>query len=395
MGRQEKNLSECLSYLEAAHPLAIDLGLDRIKIVAARMIPAHFSCPVISVAGTNGKGTTVAVLEAIARLKGLNVASYTSPHIWHFNERIKINQQPVSDDEIIRAFSIVEEARGSVSLSYFEAITLAALWLFHQKNLDLIVLEVGMGGRLDATNLIDADVAVITSISFDHQDYLGNTLEAIATEKSGIMRAGKPVVCGELALAYYLQEQARQYGAIFHMIDAHHNYDSINTSLVSSNIACAHKAAALSGHPVSMDDLATVVQSMRIPGRADQINVNGKKVLLDVAHNTASIQRLTQYIATHILSAGSRKILVLGILADKMMDEAIDQLCDQVDIIICATPQISRGLPAIELKHRLARHALKISCIEDPQDAFIHACDKASSQDQIIVTGSFHMMPIY
>jgi dihydrofolate synthase/folylpolyglutamate synthase len=344
---------------------------------------------VITVAGTNGKGTTVAVIEAIARFLNLNIGSYTSPHIWRFNERIKVNQQPVSDADLIKAFSVIEAAKGGISLSYFEFTTLAALWLFQQQDLDLVVLEVGMGGRLDATNIMDPTVAVITSISYDHQEYLGHTLAEIAAEKSGIMREGKPIVCGELTVPHLIEEQAKHYGARFDLIEQVDSYAAMNPAFVPSNMACAHRAMLLAGFPCSVSDLKAIVKPMTIPGRGYKMRYQDKQLLLDVAHNTASIERLT-----HMLSQekSQRTILVLGVLAHKDMQEALNVLCDDVDHIILATPQTARGLPASDLSARLNSYADKIKIIEQPAEALTEALAVASSKDLIVVTGSFYMI---
>lgn len=377
---------EWLHYLECAHPKSIDLGLERVRTVAQRLISLPFNCPVITVGGTNGKGTTVAALEALARAQGLKVGSYTSPHIWQFNERIRINQQPVSDEDLIRAFTAVQAAKQDVSLSYFEFTTLAAFWLFQQQTLDLVVLEVGMGGRLDATNIIDADIAVITSISFDHQEYLGDTLEAIAIEKCGIMRPNKPIICGELPLASYIQDQAQKVSAQFHLIDAK-EYERISPVLVPSNIACAHRAMLLLGYPLSFTELAGIIQSLQVSGRGHTSTYQGKKLVLDVAHNTASIERLITRLERE---AGSQKILILGILADKQMIEALDVLCASVDHIILTTPQASRGLPASELGKQLSSHSHKLAYQDIPAAALSMAMNMAEPNDLIIVTGSFY-----
>ncbi|WP_430543297.1 Mur ligase family protein, partial [Xanthomonas sacchari] len=191
-------LPEWLAYIERQHPQDIAMGLERVRSVAARM---HLTKPakhVITVGGTNGKGSTVAFVEAIARAAGWRVGSYTSPHLLRYNERVRIDGDEASDAELVTAFAAVEAARGDTALTYFEYGTLAALWLFQQAKLELAVLEVGLGGRLDAVNLVDADVAVITTVDIDHTDWLGTDREAIGAEKAGIARPWKPLVLGEI-----------------------------------------------------------------------------------------------------------------------------------------------------------------------------------------------------
>jgi dihydrofolate synthase / folylpolyglutamate synthase len=192
-----RTLAAWLAYIERQHPKSIALGLERVREVAARMQLARPARQVITVAGTNGKGSTVAFIEAIARAAGWKVGAYTSPHLLAYNERVRIDGVDATDDALVAAFDAVEAVRGDTALTYFEYGTLAALWLFQRSNLDLAVLEVGLGGRLDAVNLVDADVAAITTVDLDHQDWLGNDREAIGREKAGIARAGRPLVLGE------------------------------------------------------------------------------------------------------------------------------------------------------------------------------------------------------
>jgi dihydrofolate synthase/folylpolyglutamate synthase len=192
------SLNDWLLRLESMHPKAIDMGLDRVAAVA-QILGLTFSCPVITVGGTNGKGSTCAMLESILLQGGYRVGLYTSPHILHFNERARINGELVSDDALCAAFEKVDVARRDISLTYFEFSTLAILLLFVEVGLDAVILEVGLGGRLDAVNVIDADVAIVTSVDLDHQDYLGDTREAIGFEKAGIYRAGRAAICSDPA----------------------------------------------------------------------------------------------------------------------------------------------------------------------------------------------------
>src|SRR6476620_4643558 len=215
-------LADWLAYIERPHPKSIELGLDRVREVPVRMRLARPPRQVVTVAGTNGKGSTVAFLESIARAAGWKVGAYTSPHLLAYNERVRIDGADAADDALVAAFDAVEAARGDTPLTYFEYGTLAALWLFQRNDLDLAVLEVGLGGRLDAVNLVDADVAVITTVDLDHQDWLGNDREAIGGEKAGIARAGRPLVLGEddppssvLGRAYAIGASAIRAGCDF------------------------------------------------------------------------------------------------------------------------------------------------------------------------------------
>ena len=194
---QEKNLADWLHYIEALHPNNIELGLERVKKIAERADLLQFNCPVIIVGGTNGKGSCIAILQAIMQAAGLKVATYTSPHILHFNERIQIGGQPVDDETLCTAFRMIQSQLHGTQLTFFEFTTLAALWCFQQVQLDVLLLEVGLGGRLDAVNIVEPNISVITTIDIDHIEWLGNDREAIGHEKAGIFRRNKFAVCGD------------------------------------------------------------------------------------------------------------------------------------------------------------------------------------------------------
>ncbi|WP_458576526.1 Mur ligase family protein, partial [Xanthomonas phaseoli] len=207
------SLSDWLAYIEQQHPSSIAMGLERVREVAARLQIAAPAKHVIVVGGTNGKGSTVAFIEAIGRAAGWKVGAYTSPHLLRYNERVRIDGEEASDTQLAAAFAAVEAARGDTALTYFEFGTLAALWLFQQSALELAVLEIGLGGRLDAVNIVDSDVAVITTVDIDHTDWLGEDREAIGTEKAGIIRAWKPAVLGEIDPPSSVLRRAYQLGA--------------------------------------------------------------------------------------------------------------------------------------------------------------------------------------
>ena len=204
----ERSLGEWLAYLEQLHPSAIDMGLERSREVAQRLGLGKPAPLVVTVTGTNGKGSTCAFLASLIAAQGQRVGVYSSPHLLRYNERVLLDGREASDEELCQAFAAVEAARGEISLTYFEMGTLAAFWLFERAQLDAVVLEVGLGGRLDAVNLVDADLALITSIGLDHADWLGDTRESVAFEKAGIMRAGMPALCGDLDPPQPLLEQA-------------------------------------------------------------------------------------------------------------------------------------------------------------------------------------------
>lgn len=211
----QRSLGDWLAYLEQLHPSAIDMGLERSQQVLAGLGLGKLAPRVVTVTGTNGKGSTCAFVATLLRAQGLKVGVYSSPHLLRYNERVLIDGVEAGDEQLCEAFTAVEAARGEISLTYFEMGTLAAFWLFKQSELDAVVLEVGLGGRLDAVNLVDADVSLVTSIGVDHADYLGDTRESVAFEKAGIFRQGKPALCGDLDPPQPLLERARELACPF------------------------------------------------------------------------------------------------------------------------------------------------------------------------------------
>lgn len=375
------SLEAYLEKITQYHPAEIDLGLDRISAVASQCLSTQFPCPVVTVGGTNGKGTTVAALSALAQAAGLKVATYTSPHLYRFNERIKINGVEIDDETLLELLKKVEEVKGETSLTFFEWTTLAALFYFHQVKPDLIILEVGMGGRLDATNLIDPSIAIITSIGLDHVSYLGDTKEKIALEKAGIMRAGKPVIVGEQALGSLLRCAADKVGALFYGLGSEFQLlDGVNSTLVPSNLACAAKAAELLGLPYSQ----AALESVQVPGRKQWLEIRGKQVLFDVAHNEDSVNELLRYLS----SLPPKRIhLVLGMMKDKDFGPALDELTSSCATIHLASPKTSRAMPAEELMDLIPAPS---QIYPDIPCAFASALAYARDEDCVLVTGSFY-----
>lgn len=374
-------LKKLLLEIESYHPTSIDLGLDRIRQVAAHLIPLQFPCPVVTVAGTNGKGSTVAVLAALAQAAGLKVATYTSPHLYQFNERIQINGMHVSDEKLLEALQAVDAARSGVSLTFFEWTSLAAFYYFHAAKPDLIILEVGMGGRLDATNLIDPDIAIITSIGLDHMDYLGHTKEEIALEKAGIMREGKPIICGDILMQALLKEHAQELGAIFYGLGQDFPWlDGVISTLVPSNIACAAKAAELLKLPIDM----TVIEGVSVPGRKQHLCVRGKQVILDVAHNEDSIGELAHYLST-LDTTGVH--LVMGVMGDKQLGGALQDLAELCSSIHLAAPDTPRAMSPDVLMELIEAPSQVYSAVDA---AFAAALTYCRPKDYVVVTGSFY-----
>lgn len=399
-------LEEWLSWLEQQHPKAIDLGLERAGQVADRLGLRTLGCPVITVGGTNGKGSTVATLVSICRAAGLRVGSYTSPHLLRFNERICIDGSPVDDAVLVAAFEKIRAAQGKVSLTYFEFTTLAAFLIFREAGLAVAVLEVGLGGRLDAVNLVDADVAVVTSIGIDHTEYLGDTRELIAIEKAGIFRAGRAAVCGDPDSPVTLLEAAAAIGARLlcrgQEFDfrpeedggwAWHDAHRVLTGLPRPRLALANAAtalAALFAAPVTVPE-AAIREGLLNAGLVGRMQVAGVAplILLDVAHNPHGAAFLMEQLPPG--EPGQRTFAVLGMLADKDVEGVVQACLGRFDAWFVTGLQVPRGAA----KDRLASALRRQGChVADAHDTVARALAAARQQarpgDRIVVFGSFY-----
>lgn len=273
----QRSLADWLSYLEQLHPTAIDMGLERSREVARRLGLGRPAKRVVTVTGTNGKGSTCALLAELLREQGLSVGVYSSPHLLRYNERVRIDGVEAGDAQLCDAFSAVEAARGEISLTYFEMGTLAAFWLFERAGLDFAVLEVGLGGRLDAVNLIDADLALITSIGLDHADWLGDTRESVAFEKAGILRAGKPALCGDLDPPQPLLEQVAALGAPLYLRGRDYDLALADHGWHWRGLAADGQALALHDLPLlglPMENAALALQAyalLELPWQAERL----------------------------------------------------------------------------------------------------------------------------
>lgn len=398
-------LSDWLSWLETRCTQPIELGLERVRVVADRLNLLKPSAPVITVAGTNGKGSTVAVLETVYSLAGYRVGSYTSPHLHVFNERIKIHKQPVTDDMICEAFSEIEEARDSIRLTYFEVTTLAALLCFKKMQVDVILLEVGMGGRLDATNIIDADLALISSIDLDHQSYLGDTKEKIGFEKAGIARSGKPLIFADLNVPNSIEQHAFNIGAkfiqlgkdyhlkiqnhdqfIYHKSDVEIRFGPVN--LHEHNVAGAMTAILETQAilPVSQHTIRTALSNIDIEGR--QSLLSGRvPVLMDVAHNPHAVTYLLEKIKR--IGTGGRVHAVFGALKDKDVKSIISILRHVVCEWYPTLLPDSRTIDLEQLQSVFHELDIKTNIHESPAQAFDEALNTSHQHDLIVVFGSF------
>lgn len=409
-----KTLEAWLALLEQRHPRAIDLGLERCGLVYRKLGSPRPAKKVITVAGTNGKGSTVAYLAAMSGGLGQRYGTYTSPHILRFNERISIMAEPVSDQQLVAAFEQVEAARDDVSLTYFEFTTLAALLILQQSELDCAVLEVGLGGRLDTVNLVDTDCAVITPIGLDHQDFLGPDITSIATEKAGIIRAGIPVVCtGRHPPLPVIQVAADLHAKVYrrgHDFNLHESADpdragnliySLGDQSITvprpamqgkhqvDNLAAALTALALM-NPACMEkqaEIAAAIQQTRVPGRLQQIHAS-PRILVDVGHNTLAAEAVAEYLHVNIQTA---VICVLSMLVDKPAEQVARALNDVCRHWLCADSSGERGQTGRILADRIkdVLPSVHVNAVESVGAAMEKALSLAGKDDTILVFGSF------
>lgn len=411
MTAAQKPLTEWLNYISAVHPHTIELGLQRIAKVAKQLECQHFTCPVITVAGTNGKGSTVTTLATVYAAAGYRVGAYTSPHIWRYNERIQLNGKPVSDEQICAAFATIEAARGTTPLTYFEFGTLAALLIFQSAACDVVILEVGLGGRLDATNIVDADIAVITTIALDHQAWLGYDIESIGKEKAGIMRHGHPVVCADTVMPASVLEHARtlnaplyQLGHDFHCEllgetwwwrSAHQQQLYPLPQLKLSNVAAALQVIELlqATCPVSTDVIAKTLPQCRLTGRGE-ISVEGNlTVIRDVAHNAQSIQHFAEYVRALALP-GSHYAL-FSCYEDKLSKDLLAPLSQWISAWYVAPMQSSRSASATQLQQLLTDHSVlatqqhRFDALSQAHAALRERVSTQASASVLLLFGSF------
>ncbi len=402
------SVSDWLSFLENRHQQEVQLRLVNAKEVAARMGLLTVNVPVVTVTGTNGKGSTVQTLTAIYQAAGYRVGCYTSPHLLRFNERIRINQTPISDEALCDAFWQVELARQHTSLTYFETATLAALLYFQASSLDVIVLEVGVGGRLDATNIIDADVAVITTVDLDHQDYLGATTEAIGYEKAGIMRADKHAVYADDLPPHSVIQKAAElnvklscYGKSYGFKidgDRLHWMREGDTHITTLPLPRIHPKAAAAALMVS-DILSTrlpitqahreiAMQTVTIAGRLDWHQVGGVSILFDVAHNPQAVKLLAETVQSS--QPKGQVHAVFSALKDKPIAELIELMAPVVKYWYPALLSGKRASNEVALAAAFREKLGHIpECYASPETAFHIAKQQAKAGDLIVVFGSF------
>ena len=395
------SLRAWLERLESQHPVEIELGLDRVSAVADKLGLLASPPTTLTVAGTNGKGSVVATLSAALIHSGKRVGRYTSPHLIRFNERICIDDVEAQDAELISAFEAIEEASAAISLTYFEVATLAALWIFRERDVDVQVLEVGLGGRLDAVNIIDADLSVVTSIGLDHTDWLGDSRELIAIEKAGVARAGQPCIVADpdppdsllstldaLAAKTFLMN--RDWRVIEGQMQtaSHQRYQLPDkTGLLPVNMAAAIQALELSGLMTVDQSLVDHLASVSLTGRLSRMQTEHCELVLDVAHNVESVSQLVQFLRDHPVSG--KTVAMFGVMGDKPIRDMLS-LCetafDEWNLIdLCHVPRAMST-------DRLAEF-LEPMCASFNQglfpDLWQSLMTRVTPDDRIVVFGSF------
>ena len=409
-------LDEWIEWQCKLHPSNMDFNLTRVVDVAKRLGIDKTNSKVITVGGTNGKGSTVAILESILFESGYNVASYTSPHLLHFNERIKINKNPAETKDICDAFEAIEQIREEITLTYFEFSTLAALIIFNKIKLDVIILEVGLGGRFDAVNIIDPDVSIITNIGLDHTDILGNDLEKIAHEKAGIMRENKPVVIGYNDVHKSIISQSEKINSKLSRIDKNFfaiqtsddnwrfsNLENINFDCISpaikgdiqiKNAASAIQAIYLcEGLEIKRDNILLGLKNAKIRGRFQVID-SDPKIILDVAHNIQSIDILKKNLKKYF--PGKKLHAVFSVLKDKDVDEILMQLKGIFETWHISESTNERALKVKELSKNKFFNLEKPYIYDNIITAFDGAIKNNKEADEIIVVfgSSYTIAPI-
>ena len=366
------------------------------------------SCPVITVGGTNGKGSTSAILESFYRAAGYRTGAYFSPHLMRYNERVRINAEEVTDEALCQAFAAVEEARGATPLTYFEFGTLAALWLFAHTGVEVAILEVGLGGRLDAVNIVDADVAVVVSVGTDHKDWLGPDRETIGREKAGIFRAGRPAIIGfDVSESVAREAQRMNARAVIARRDFHYEespwawrflsaarawdlpYPALRGRYQLANASCALAAAeALPGLALTAQDVRAGLQAVRLAGRFQTLPGPGPRVVLDVAHNAEAAHTLA--LTLNEQRVAGRTLAVVGMFKDKPIVEVFEALRGSFDGWFLASLDDPRGADAVFLEAVLRTAGVTPDGLyDDPVEAYRTALGCARHDDRVVVFGSF------
>ncbi len=406
------SLDEWLNWQLSLHSQTIELGLERVSTVAKRLGIDKIATTVITVAGTNGKGSTVASYETWLHAAGYSVASYTSPHLLSYNERIKFDLQLVVDHDLCTAFEAIDQARDDIVLTYFEFGTLAAIWLIQQRQPDFAILEVGLGGRLDAVNIIDADLVHLTSIGIDHQNWLGNSREKIGFEKAGVLRKGIPVICNDAELPQSVQREITRLNCACQQYQREFSVQSIGqadkfiwqsgelTLELSQVLPGVHQRQNLAGVVAGLNrlldlsgfDNSTIEKNFEgteLAGRFQKIQTrSAAEVYIDVGHNQDAARALAKNLSV-IRKPQGRVVVLLGMLNDKDNAAFVAELTSVVDNWWLMTLDVDRGLDAASLAKRVSDQLNPDNRLDNANQALDHALLSLGNQDIMLVTGSF------
>ena len=405
---KENSLEYWLDYIQAVGPKEIDLGLQRIKPIYEQLIKSKIASKVIVVGGTNGKGTTTEFLGQLLVSKHKNVGTFTSPHLFNFNERIKINGKPVSDESIVESFKLIEESRGSTNLTYFDFSTLAALLIFNKSKVDYMVLEIGLGGRLDPVNIVDSDIAILTNVELDHQDWLGEDRESIGKEKADIFKFRKPVIIGQHEVPNSVHEKILETKNQTFCVGKEFDYQvddsnkkwtftfkgerqvsyadiKLNSFSVSS-ISCALAAFCLLEEEVSLD-MDVVFNSLDLKGRCELID---NRYLLDVSHNESSARFLSSFIERNF-EDGTVINAVFGVMEDKDVNSILEPLATRINKWYVTSADIERSMATEKLGDIInSKYPKDMELVGSVKEACMKAQEETEEEGLILIFGSFY-----
>jgi dihydrofolate synthase/folylpolyglutamate synthase len=402
------SLNSWLEHIQSLGPKEIELGLERISPIYEKLIRPFIKSKTIVVGGTNGKGTTVEFLSQLLISKKRSVGTFTSPHLFNFNERIKVNGQAVPERYIINSFKLIEENKGSVQLTYFDFSTLAALLIFNEFKVDVMVLEIGLGGRLDPVNIVDSDIAILTNVELDHQDWLGNTREIIGKEKAAIFRSQKPVILGQhsipesvLEKAIELQNQVYRVGGRFdYQVDGLQKKWSYSFSgqkaitfsqIHLNNLSVSSLSSALTAFCILEEDvkidIEAVLKKTDLKGRCELIE---NRFLLDVSHNESSARYLSAFLERNFET--DREIsAVFGVMSDKDINSIIKPLLRRVKNWYATSPDIERSMDSNELSKLISlKSPSQVNQVKNVKEACLKAHEETGEGGLILIFGSFY-----
>jgi len=405
---KENSLEYWLDYIQTIQPKEINLGLQRIKHIYDQLIRSKITSKVIVVGGTNGKGTTAEFLSQLLVSKNKTVGTFTSPHLFNFNERIKINGKPVSDESIIESFKLIEESRGTINLTYFDFSTLASLLIFNKFKVDYMVLEIGLGGRLDPVNIVDSDIAILTNVELDHQDWLGEDRESIGKEKAGIFKPNKPVIIGQHEIPNSVHKkiletknQAFVVGKEFdYQVDELNKkwtftfkgekqvtYSDIKLSSFSvSSLSCALAAFCLLDQEISLD-MDDIFSSLDLKGRCELID---NRYLLDVSHNESSARYLSSFIERNF-EDGTIINAVFGVMEDKDVDSILEALATKINKWYVTSTDIKRSMAIEKLGGIItSRGSNNVELLGSVAEACMKAQEETEEGGLVLIFGSFY-----